>query len=107
MGSIMKKWDTMGWGIAAGILGTLTGFFILAFWWSSENDTSLSYFVHTVFIESQLYKDSILTVSVLFNVALFWIALQSQWERFAKGVMLVILVSIPAILWIQGQSFFS
>ena len=68
----VKTFDRTGWGIVLGLLGTLIGFLILASWWSAANGTSISYFYETVFINSQLYKDSILTVSVLFNAGLFF-----------------------------------
>tara|TARA_B110000503_G_scaffold139915_1_gene229453 strand:- start:1249 stop:1569 length:321 start_codon:yes stop_codon:yes gene_type:complete len=103
----VKTFDRTGWGIVLGLLGTLIGFLILASWWSAANGTSISYFYETVFINSQLYKDSILTVSVLFNAGLFWLALRSGHERLARGLMLIILLSVPAIIWIQSQSFLS
>jgi hypothetical protein len=103
----VKKFDRTGWGIGVGLLGTLFGFLTLAGWWSVVNGTSLSYFYDTVFLNSQLYKDSILTVSVLFNVGLFWLALRTGHERLARGIMLIILLSVPTIIWIQSQSFLS
>ena len=100
-----KQFDHAGWGIGVGISGTVAGFLILAAWWCFTNKTSFQYFYETVFLESQLYKDSILTVSVLFNVGLFWLALRRGLEQLAKGIMLVILLSVPTIIWIQSQSF--
>jgi hypothetical protein len=102
-----KGFDHTGWGIGAGIAGTVFGFFLLAGWWCAANEMSFWYFYETVFLESQLYKDSILTVSVLFNVGLFWLALRNGLEQLAKGIMLIILLSVPAIIWIQSQSFLS
>tara|TARA_B100000768_G_C11278251_1_gene377071 strand:- start:615 stop:926 length:312 start_codon:yes stop_codon:yes gene_type:complete len=101
----LKKFDHTIWGVAVGLFGTLIGFLVLASWWSSANGTSLAYFYETVFQSSQLYKDSILTVSVLFNVGLFWLALRAGFERLARGIMVIILLSVPAIIWIQSQSF--
>lgn len=94
-------------GFLAGLLGTGVGFLLLALWWSWANGQTLSYFTQTVFLGSSLYKDSILTVSVLFNVAVFYGTLQLNWFRFARGVMLVMILSVLAILWLQTQSIFA
>ena len=106
MGTVTSKsLDTFGVGFIAGLVGTLVGFGIMAVWWSWANGTSMSYFVSDVFIGSALYKDSILTISVLFNVGIFWIALNRQWERFSRGILGVIFLSVPLIIWFQAQAF--
>lgn len=102
-----KQFDRTGWGLVVGFLGTAFGSFVLASWWCAANDSSLLYFYDTVFLQSQLYKDSILTVSVLFNVGIFWLALRAGLERLARGIMIIILLSVPTIIWIQSQSFLS
>jgi hypothetical protein len=61
----------------------------------------MEYFVQDVFLDSALYKDSILTISVLFNVGLFWICLRFDLEKLAKGILAVIFVSVPLIIWHQ------
>ena len=100
----MKKVDNVWVGLLAGGIGTLIGFLIMTIWWSWANGTSMNYFVQEVFIASSLYKDSILTVSVLFNVGLFWLSLRWELEQFAKGLLAVILVSVPLIIWLQMAS---
>lgn len=89
-------------GIIAGLLGTAAGFCIMTIWWSQANGTSMEYFVQDVFLGSALYKDSILTISVLFNVGLFWICLRFDLEKLAKGILAVIFVSVPLIIWYQA-----
>jgi hypothetical protein len=73
----------------------------MTIWWSQANGTSMEYFVQDVFLDSALYKDSILTISVLFNVGLFWICLRFDLEKLAKGILAVIFVSVPLIIWHQ------
>lgn len=92
-------------GVLFGLIGTLIGFAVMTVWWSLANGTTFEYFINDVFIESALYKDSILTISVLFNVAVFWVALQKDWVSFAKGVLSVIFISVPFIIWYQYQAF--
>ena len=86
----LKKFDHTAWGVAVGLCGTLIGFLVLASWWSSANGTSLAYFYETVFQNSQLYKDSILTVSVLFNVGLFWLALRTGTGHYLDSISILL-----------------
>ena len=81
MGFEMNKIDHPIFGVAVGILGTLLGF-----------------------MKSSLYKDSILTISVLFNVGLFWLCLRSNLEQLAKGILAVIFVSVPVIIYYQATT---
>lgn len=105
MESLKQSFDNIGAGILAGLLGTAAGFGAMTVWWSWANGTSFDYFITDVFLGSSLYKDSILTISVLFNVGVFWLALRGDWERFAKGLLAVIFVTVPLIIWYQSQAF--
>ncbi len=100
----MNKIDHPVIGIFAGLLGTLMGFGTMTIWWSWANGTSMDYFIQDVFWESSLYKDSILTISVLFNVGLFWLCLRSNFEQLAKGILAVIFISVPLIIYYQATA---
>jgi hypothetical protein len=97
----MKRFDTVGAGLAAGLLTTLAGFLGFGLVWGLMNEQSLQYFVVEVFYRSPLYRDSIMTVSVLTNALGFWWALRTDRERFARGVVAVVLVAVPVIVWLQ------
>ena len=72
----MKKFlNTIVGGILSGLLGTLFGFLILGAYWSYSNSVELSYFIENIASKSLLYRDSILTVSTLFNVLIFYLAI--------------------------------
>ena len=100
-----NRLDHTGFGFVAGLLGTGIGFAAMTVWWSWANGTSFDYFIQDVFMGSALYKDSILTISVLFNVGVFWMALRADWDRFARGVLGVIFITVPLIIWLQAQAF--
>jgi hypothetical protein len=104
MGFEMKKIDHPLVGVLAGTLGTLAGFITMTLWWSWANGTSMDYFIQDVFLDSNLYKDSILTISVLFNVGLFWVCLRFNLEKLAKGILAIIFISVPLIIWYQANS---
>lgn len=97
----MKRFDTVGTGVAAALGSTLVGFLLLGVAWGLWNGYSLQYFVVEVFVRSPLYRDSILTVSVLTNAVGFWWALRTDRERFARGVVAVVLLAVPVIVWLQ------
>ena len=97
----MKRLDTVGAGLAAGLLTTLAGFLGFGLVWGLMNEQSLQYFVVEVFYRSPLYRDSIMTVSVLTNAVGFWWALRTDRERFARGVVAVVLLAVPVIVWLQ------
>jgi hypothetical protein len=97
----MKRFDTVGAGLAAGLLTTLAGFLGFGLVWGLMNEQSLQYFVVEVFYRSPLYRDSILTVSILTNAVGFWWALRTDRERFARGVVAVVLLAVPVIVWLQ------
>lgn len=98
------KLDSMLTGLIAGIIGTLIGFLILGVFWSVSNGTTLEYFISEIALKSDLYKDSMLTVSTLFNVGVFYLALKKELWNFCKGILGVILVSVPFIIWFQMQA---
>ncbi|MDA0940263.1 MAG: hypothetical protein O2990_04615 [Bacteroidetes bacterium] len=91
-------------GLLAGIVGTALGGVMLGFWWAWANGSSFSYFYHEIVRSSLLYRDSILTASTLFNVVLFWGANRLGWERFAQGLLAVILVTVPFIVYFQSSA---
>ena len=55
-------------------------------------------------MSSLLYRDSILTASTLFNVVLFWGANRLGWERVAQGLLSVILITVPFIVYLQATA---
>ena len=97
--SMMKKLDNIWIGMGLGVLGAIVGFFGYAILWSLMNETDVSYFVNEVFLASDIFKDKIITISVLFNVILFWICLRKEYYELGKGVIAVLLVSVPIIIY--------
>ena len=91
-------------GLLAGLAGTAMGGVLLGFWWGWANGSSFDYFYEDVVLGSLLYRDSILTASTLFNVVLFWLANRLEWERVAQGLLAVILLTVPLIVYFQASA---
>ena len=98
------KFDTLPVGLAAGVVGTALGGLLLGQWWAWTNGTTFHDFYKTVVLGSQIYRDSILTASTLFNVLLFWLANRMDWERMAQGLLAVILTTVPVIVYLQATA---
>jgi hypothetical protein len=98
------KFDTLPVGLLAGVLGTALGGLLLGQWWAWANGTSFQDFYKTVVLGSQIYRDSILTASTLLNVVLFWVANRMGWERIAQGLLGVILITVPFIVYFQSTA---
>ena len=98
------RYDHFATGLAAGIVGTLLGGLLLGQWWAWANHTTFQDFWKTVVLGSTLYRDSILTASTLLNVVLFWLANRMDWERIAQGILAIILLTVPLIIYLQSSA---
>ena len=67
----------------------------------SANGTSLGYFYQEIVLDSNFYRDSVLTASTLFNLVLCWIANRRGWERMGQGLLAVVLPTVPLIVYFQ------
>ena len=101
---MMYQLNRIYWGILAGALGIVIGFFALGMAWSATNGDSISYFIKDIAGRSLLYRDSILTMCTLFNIGIFYLALRKEMWEFCRGIMMIILASVPIIIWFQMQA---
>lgn len=87
-----------------GLAGILLGGLLFGQWWAWENGSTFSYFYRQIVLETQFYRDSILTASTLFNVLLFWAADRLGWLKVARGILAVILLTVPFIVYFQSTA---
>jgi len=104
MNRMRKFLDTLLGGITTGLFGTLIGFLILGTYWSYSNSVELNYFIEEIATRSLLYRDSILTISTLFNVGIFYVGIRAEWWRFCRGLLMVIMATVPLIIYFQMQA---
>lgn len=96
---LKQRLDNFPLGILFGLIGMIVGFFVLAIVWSISNKMSVQYFVDEIFIKSDLFKDKIITVSVLFNVLPFYIFNRLGMYNLGKGVILTMLLAVPVVIY--------
>ena len=77
---------------------------LLGLTWVSANGTSLGYFYQEIVLDSNFYRDSVLTSGTLFNLVLCWIANRRGWERMGQGLLAVVLPTVPLIVYFQMSS---
>jgi hypothetical protein len=94
-----SKIDRFGIGIVIALLGLVISFFGFGLYWSKVNNTSLDYYINEVFLGMNFFQDSILTLSVLFDIVLFALFYQLKHYKLCKGILLVVLISVPVILY--------
>jgi hypothetical protein len=76
----------------------MIGFLLFGIYWSFSNNTDLAYFTKTVFLDTAFYQDKIITVSVLFDVLLFFVFMQMHYYNLCKGILGVVIVTVPVVV---------
>jgi uncharacterized membrane protein len=94
-----NKLDHIVYGLLGGIICSLLGFVIFGFGWAYKYDASFTYFIEEAWVKTTMFRNKIITVSVLFNVVVFAFMLKYEMYQFAKGIVGVILISVPIIIY--------
>ncbi|NNE55842.1 MAG: hypothetical protein HKN32_07475 [Flavobacteriales bacterium] len=99
-----RSWFNSIWfGIAAGLVGLVIGFFVLGIVWGLLNNTGLDYWINTVFLDAPMYRINVLTGSALINIGAFFYLYPKGYQEFCKGILAVmmILVIVMVILFME------
>ncbi|MFM1932109.1 MAG: hypothetical protein RL226_1412 [Bacteroidota bacterium] len=91
--------DKFWFGIVFGILNSFLGFFLFAYIWSLVYNEHIKTFIYDAFLNTDLFKDKIITVSVIFNVFVFYFFMRWEYYRLCKGLLTVIILAIPFIVY--------
>lgn len=87
-------------GFVVGLLGALFGFFAFGWFWALSEGVTFSYFFNDVFIGTGFFQDKIVTISILFDVVLFYFFMRANWLNMCKGILGVVVLSVPVAVWL-------
>lgn len=95
-----KKWDNIWIGMIIGIVGFAIGFLLFGLGFKLWSGGSLSQFINYVFLGVYDFESRIVTVAVLFDVALFYFFLRKQMLELSKGILAIMVLSVPVVAWL-------
>lgn len=97
-----EQLNKMAVGTATGILLPVLGFFLIVLMLSSWfPQYTMDYFYRDVFTKSADFQAAMVTLSLLINIAPFYIYLNMRLERAARGVLLSFFLYAPVIVYLK------
>ncbi len=90
------SWDNKYIGLLSGIFFTAAGFVLFGLFLMIYKDISFSFYLNELFLKRNLFKLNIITISIIFNVLPFYIAMKKNYSEFAKGLMAVLILGVIA-----------
>lgn len=101
MAAVRKgRFDTFAYGVAAGIIGAGVGFVVFGFLIAQLNGQTFGRFIETLVQGSDIFHDKLVTVSILFDVILFFVMIRQEYYNFCKGILAVVIVSVPVAIYL-------
>ena len=97
-----KKLDTIIGGVISGIIGGFLGLLIFGVYWSVSTGHSL--FDFAKLSTYSMVTDNFVTISTISNILIFFIGIKLDMMKFCKGIMMVIMISVPIVIWLQMQA---
>ncbi len=93
--------DTVWAGVVLGILGSIAGFFLFGLVFTIGTSTSMStFFYDLAYGVTAMYQDKVVTVSILTDVVLFYYFLRKEWFQMSRGILFVVMCSVPVALYL-------
>lgn len=95
-----KKWDNIWVGMAIGLVGFVIGFFLFSLGFTLWSGGTIRQFISNVFLGQYDFESRIVTIAVLFDVALFYFFLRKQMHELSKGILAIMVLSVPVVAWL-------
>jgi hypothetical protein len=94
----LDKLNTILAGLVAGIIGPWIGAFV--FYLVMFNQKPLASFIHVV-LASNSAQSSLISVSLIFNLIFFFLALNKDWYQAARGVIFGVFIYAPFVIYFK------
>jgi hypothetical protein len=95
-----KNWDNIWVGIIIGLLGFGLGLLLFGLGFSIWSGGTLKQFIDNVFLGLYDFESRIVTVAILFDVAIFYLFLRKNYMQLCKGIMAIMVLSVPLVAWL-------
>lgn len=95
-----QRIDKVWVGILTAILGAIIGFLGFGFGFALKNDITFMEFYRDVFLGVDNFQSRIVTFSMLINVVLFFVFIRKDYQKFCKGLMAVLIISVAVVAWL-------
>ncbi|MFN0030878.1 MAG: hypothetical protein ACKVOR_01820 [Flavobacteriales bacterium] len=92
--------DKVPIGIIAGLLGAILGFVLFGLLFCAYEDVTFADYIHKAFLGISDLQSRIVSLSILLNVVLFFFLIKKEWYNMAKGLMVVMVVCVPVVVWL-------
>jgi hypothetical protein len=96
-----KKYDNLLFGLIVGLLSPFVGFVIYGALWALYFDKPFEYFVNDIFVGVEAFRSSIVALSLIFNLAPFFIFLRSDRYQSGRGVLLALFLYVPLVIYLR------
>lgn len=102
MGFISKsRFDKIWVGFILGLAGAALGFLLFGLIWSIGTERSFLFYIQDVLEGiTSMFQDKVVTISILIDVVLFYIFLRLEWYNLCKGLLAVVILSVPLALYL-------
>lgn len=101
MGIAMKqRFDKFIYGVLAALIGAALGFVLFGLFIAEFNGVSFERFIETLVNGTDYFHDKLVTVSILFDVILFFVMLRKEYYNFCKGILAVVILSVPVAVYL-------
>ncbi|MBT3648627.1 MAG: hypothetical protein HN542_10345 [Flavobacteriales bacterium] len=98
MDELKMKFNRLWAGIVLGLIGPWFGFGI--FYLIVYNHRPFESFVRMILNNSGTYS-SVISVSILFNLIFFYLALRLEWYYMVRGIIMATLIYAPIIVYFR------
>jgi hypothetical protein len=95
-----KKWDNIWVGMVVGLIGFIIGLFLFALAFTAWSGGTMQQFIDNVLLGLYDFESRIVTVAILFDVAIFYLFLRKNYLQLCKGIMAIMVLSVPVVAWL-------
>jgi hypothetical protein len=96
-----NKFDHKLLGVVLGLLGPFLGFLLYGLYYSWEFNSTLSHFINNVFLGTKSYQSPIISLSLIADLGIFFLALKWKLNTTAKGVVYALLIYVPIVIYLR------